>query len=97
MYTLKSTPRARADLTALTSAVIVTIPNSSPVPKINNLINLNQATHKNNDKNNGNFVRSLPMHACILTVTHVPHLKEAFQTRIEVNKTQEGSQLSLLI
>ena len=35
--------------------------------------------------------------ACILTVTHMPHLKEAFQARIEVNKTQEGSQLSLLI
>lgn len=35
--------------------------------------------------------------ACILTVTHMPHLKEAFQARIEVNKTQLGSQLSLLI
>ncbi|HYX13241.1 MAG TPA: SbcC/MukB-like Walker B domain-containing protein, partial [Nostoc sp.] len=35
--------------------------------------------------------------ACILTVTHMPHLKEAFQARIEVNKTQEGSQLSLSI
>ncbi|WP_016948880.1 exonuclease subunit SbcC [Anabaena sp. PCC 7108] len=35
--------------------------------------------------------------ACILTVTHMPHLKEAFQARIEVNKTQQGSQLSLLI
>ncbi|WP_445636861.1 Exonuclease SbcC [Nostoc sp. DSM 114161] len=35
--------------------------------------------------------------ACILTVTHMPHLKEAFQARIEVNKTQQGSQLSLSI
>jgi exonuclease SbcC len=35
--------------------------------------------------------------ACILTVTHMPHLKEAFQARIEVNKTQQGSQISLLI
>ncbi|MBF2074526.1 MAG: SMC family ATPase [Synechococcales cyanobacterium C42_A2020_086] len=33
--------------------------------------------------------------ACILTVTHMPHLKEAFQTRIEVSKTDEGSQLQL--
>jgi exonuclease SbcC len=33
--------------------------------------------------------------ACILTVTHMPHLKEAFQARIEVNKTQLGSQLHL--
>ncbi len=34
---------------------------------------------------------------CILTVTHMPHLKEAFQARIEVNKTQHGSQVPLLI
>jgi exonuclease SbcC len=33
--------------------------------------------------------------ACILAVTHVPHLKEAFQSRIEVYKTQNGSQISL--
>ncbi len=33
--------------------------------------------------------------ACILTVTHMPHLKQAFQTRIEVCKTEHGSQLSL--
>jgi DNA repair protein SbcC/Rad50 len=33
--------------------------------------------------------------ACILTVTHMPHLKEAFQARIEVHKTQQGSQVSL--
>lgn len=35
--------------------------------------------------------------ACILTVTHIPHLKEAFQARIEVSKNQQGSQVSLLI
>ncbi|MBD2499028.1 exonuclease subunit SbcC [Anabaena azotica] len=34
--------------------------------------------------------------ACILTVTHMPHLKEAFQARIEVNKTQQGSHIRLL-
>ncbi|MBD2137151.1 exonuclease subunit SbcC [Anabaena sp. FACHB-1237] len=34
--------------------------------------------------------------ACILTVTHIPHLKEAFQARIEVSKNQQGSQLQLL-
>ena len=34
--------------------------------------------------------------SCILTVTHMPQFKEAFQTRIEVNKTQQGSQLSIL-
>jgi exonuclease SbcC len=33
--------------------------------------------------------------SCILTVTHMPQFKEAFQTRIEVHKTQQGSQLSL--
>ncbi|HEY9849407.1 MAG TPA: exonuclease subunit SbcC [Leptolyngbyaceae cyanobacterium] len=33
--------------------------------------------------------------ACILTVTHMPSFKEAFQARIEVAKTQNGSQLSL--
>lgn len=38
-----------------------------------------------------------PDFACILTVTHIPHLKEAFQVRIEVNKNQQGSQLSLLV
>ena len=35
--------------------------------------------------------------ACILTVTHVPHFKEAFQSRIEVYKTEQGSQVSLVI
>jgi exonuclease SbcC len=38
-----------------------------------------------------------PDFACILTVTHMPHFKEAFQTRIEVCKTQQGSQVSLLV
>lgn len=33
---------------------------------------------------------------CILTVTHVPHFKEAFQARIEVCKTEEGSQIQLV-
>ena len=35
--------------------------------------------------------------ACILTVTHMPHLKEAFQARIEVNKTAQGSKITLSI
>ncbi|BAY93524.1 MULTISPECIES: exonuclease subunit SbcC [unclassified Tolypothrix] len=34
--------------------------------------------------------------ACILTVTHMPHLKEAFQARIEVDKNQEGSHVRIL-
>lgn len=34
--------------------------------------------------------------ACILIVTHMPQFKEAFQTRIEVEKTLNGSQVSLL-
>ena len=38
-----------------------------------------------------------PDFACILTVTHMPHLKEAFQARIEVNKTPLGSQIHLSI
>jgi len=33
--------------------------------------------------------------SCILTVTHMPYFKEAFQARVEVRKTQDGSQLSL--
>ncbi len=36
-----------------------------------------------------------PDFSCILTVTHMPQFKEAFQTRIEVRKTERGSQLSL--
>ncbi|MEG4204200.1 AAA family ATPase [Microcoleus sp. Pol7_A1] len=35
--------------------------------------------------------------ACILTVTHMPHLKEAFQARIEVSKTAQGSCINLSI
>jgi exonuclease SbcC len=38
-----------------------------------------------------------PDFACILAVTHVPHLKEAFQSRIEVYKTANGSQLTLSV
>jgi len=34
--------------------------------------------------------------ACILTVTHIPQLKEAFQLRIEVNKTPDGSQITIV-
>ncbi|MBD3880289.1 SMC family ATPase [Phormidium tenue FACHB-886] len=34
--------------------------------------------------------------ACILTVTHMPHFKEAFQTHIEVYKGDRGSQISLV-
>jgi DNA repair protein SbcC/Rad50 len=35
--------------------------------------------------------------SCILTITHVPHFKEAFQSRIEVYKTAQGSQLQLVM
>lgn len=34
-----------------------------------------------------------PDFACILAVTHIPHLKEAFQTHVEVVKTDSGSQV----
>jgi len=37
-----------------------------------------------------------PDFACILTITHMPQFKEAFQARIEVSKTAAGSQLTLL-
>ncbi|MEG3436282.1 exonuclease subunit SbcC [Pannus brasiliensis CCIBt3594] len=37
-----------------------------------------------------------PDFACILTVTHIPQFKEAFQHRIEVRKSDRGSQLVLL-
>lgn len=37
-----------------------------------------------------------PDFACILAVTHMPHLKEAFQTRIEIHKSEQGSQLQVL-
>ena len=33
--------------------------------------------------------------ACILTVTHMPQFKEAFQTRIEVYKDEQGSRLQV--
>ncbi|PSF37430.1 ATP-binding cassette family protein [Aphanothece hegewaldii CCALA 016] len=33
--------------------------------------------------------------SCVLTVTHMPQFKEAFQNRIEVYKTNQGSKLSL--
>ncbi|MBF2088353.1 MAG: SMC family ATPase [Synechococcales cyanobacterium K44_A2020_017] len=35
--------------------------------------------------------------ACILAVTHMPHLKAAFQTRIEVQKQAQGSQIQLVL
>ena len=35
--------------------------------------------------------------SCILTVTHIPHFKEAFQARIEVSKTVQGSQIFLSV
>ncbi len=38
-----------------------------------------------------------PDFACILTVTHMPHLKEAFAARIEVNKTQDGSKIRMMV
>ena len=31
--------------------------------------------------------------ACILTITHMPHFREAFQTRIDVSKDEEGSHI----
>jgi exonuclease SbcC len=34
--------------------------------------------------------------ACILTVTHMPQFKEAFHTRIEITKTNEGSRLKVI-
>ncbi|WP_310483296.1 exonuclease subunit SbcC [Chamaesiphon sp. VAR_48_metabat_403] len=34
--------------------------------------------------------------ACILTVTHMPQFREAFQTRIEVQKTNKGSQIQVI-
>lgn len=33
--------------------------------------------------------------ACILTVTHMPYFRDAFQARIEIVKTHEGSQISV--
>ncbi len=37
-----------------------------------------------------------PDFSCILIVTHMPQFKEAFQTRIEVSKGNDGSKLRLL-
>lgn len=34
--------------------------------------------------------------ACILTVTHMPQFREAFQTRIEVRKTTDGSKIRVI-
>ena len=34
-----------------------------------------------------------PDFACILTITHMPHFREAFQTRIDVTKDEEGSHI----
>jgi DNA repair protein SbcC/Rad50 len=35
--------------------------------------------------------------ACILTITHMPYFRDAFQARIEVTKTNTGSHLSLCV
>ncbi len=35
--------------------------------------------------------------ACILIITHMPQFKEAFQTRLEVEKTTTGSQVRLVL
>ncbi|MDB9526059.1 SMC family ATPase [Oscillatoria sp. CS-180] len=35
--------------------------------------------------------------ACILAVTHIPHFREAFDTRIDVLKTPDGSQLTISV
>lgn len=34
-----------------------------------------------------------PDFACILAITHMPHFREAFQTRIDIQKTEAGSQI----
>ena len=34
--------------------------------------------------------------ACILTITHIPSLRDRFPTRIQVNRTSEGSELVVL-
>ena len=33
--------------------------------------------------------------ACILAITHIEELKDAFNVRIEVAKTPEGSQIAI--
>ncbi len=35
--------------------------------------------------------------ACILMVTHVPHLREAFQARMDISKSNEGSKIKLSV
>jgi len=36
-----------------------------------------------------------PDFACILTITHMPHFREAFQTRIDVFKDESGSHIAI--
>lgn len=36
-----------------------------------------------------------PDFACILTITHMPHFREAFQTRIDVSKDASGSRIAI--
>ncbi len=36
-----------------------------------------------------------PDFACILTITHMPHFREAFQTRIDVAKDENGSYIAI--
>ena len=36
-----------------------------------------------------------PDFACILTITHMPHFREAFQTRIDVSKDESGSHITI--
>lgn len=36
-----------------------------------------------------------PDFACILTITHMPHFREAFQTRIDVSKDASGSHIAI--
>ncbi len=36
-----------------------------------------------------------PDFACILTITHMPHFREAFQTRIDVSKDESGSHIAI--
>ncbi|MEB3291116.1 MAG: SMC family ATPase [Leptolyngbya sp.] len=38
-----------------------------------------------------------PDFACILAVTHIPHLRDAFSTRLDITKTAQGSQLTLSV
>jgi len=35
--------------------------------------------------------------ACILAVTHIPHLRDAFSTRLDITKTAQGSHLTLSV